>query len=87
MSPPYESYEEEQLAELLRLLPPAPAAWLEAAKELPSARRSLDDLVERARADAELRRTVIADLEAALEREGVEPNRPLVERLRRELSK
>jgi hypothetical protein len=86
MSPPYESYEEEQLAELLRLLPPAPAAWLEAAKELPSARRSLDDLVERARADAELRRTVIADLEAALEREGVEPNRPLVERLRRELS-
>jgi hypothetical protein len=87
MSPPYESYEEEQLAELLRLLPPAPAAWLEAAKELPSARRSLDDLVERARADAELRRTVIADLEAALEREGVEPNRPLVERLRRELTK
>jgi hypothetical protein len=87
MSPPYESYEEEQLAELLRLLPPAPAAWVEAAKELPSARRSLDDLVERARADAELRRAVISDLEAALEREGVEPIRPLVERLRRELSK
>jgi hypothetical protein len=86
MSPLNESYEEEQLAELLRLLPPAPAAWVEAAKELPSARRSLDDLVERARADVELRRAVISDLEAALEREGVEPIRPLVERLRRELS-
>jgi hypothetical protein len=86
MGPPRESYNEEQLAELLQLLPPAPAAWVEAAKELPSARRSLDDLVERARVDAELRRAVISDLEAALEHEGVEPIRPLVERLRRELS-
>jgi hypothetical protein len=79
-------YDEERLAELLRLLPPAPAGWVEAAKELPSARRSLEDLVERARADAELRKEVIADLEAALEREGVEPIRPLVDELRRQLS-
>jgi hypothetical protein len=71
---------------LLSLLRPAPAAWVDAAKELPSARRSLDDLVERARTDAELRQAVISDLEAALEGEGVEPIRPLAERLRRELS-
>ena len=86
MSPANVPYDEERLAELLRSLQPAPAGWVEAAKELPAARRSLEDLVERARADAELRKTVILDLEAALEREGVEPIRPFVEELRRQLS-
>jgi hypothetical protein len=86
MSPLNMPYDEERLAELLRALPPAPAGWVEAAKELPSARRSLENLVERARADAELRKAVIADLEAALEREGVEPIRPLVDELRRQLA-
>ena len=86
MSPANVPYDEERLAELLRALRPAPTGWVEAAKELPAARRSLDGLVERAHADAELRRAVIADLEAALEREGVEPIRPLVEELRRQLS-
>jgi hypothetical protein len=83
---PATPYDEERLAELLRALPPAPAGWVQAAKELPAARRSLDDLVERARADVELREAVVADLEAALEREGVEPIRPLIEELRRQLS-
>jgi hypothetical protein len=83
---PATPYDEERLAELLRALPPAPAGWVQAAKELPAARRSLDDLVERARADVELREAVVADLEAALEREGVEPIRPLIEQLRRQLS-
>jgi hypothetical protein len=86
MTPVNTPYEEERLADLLRTLPPAPASWVAAAKELPAARRSLDDLVERARADAELRQAVIADLEAALEREGVEPTRPFVEELRRQLA-
>jgi hypothetical protein len=45
MSPLDVPYDEERLAELLRALPPAPAGWVEAAKELPSARRSLEDLV------------------------------------------
>jgi hypothetical protein len=86
MDPANVPYDEETLAELVRALRPAPSGWVEAAKELPAARRSLDDLVERARADAELRGAVIADLEAALEREGVEPIRPFVEELRRQLS-
>jgi hypothetical protein len=86
MNPANIHYDEERLAELLRALRPAPRGWVEAAKELPAARRSLEGLVERARADAELRKVVIADLEAALEREGVEPIRPLVEELRRQLS-
>jgi hypothetical protein len=83
---PARPYDEERLAELLRALPPAPAGWVEAAKELPAARRSLDELVERARADADVRAAVVADLEAALAREGVEPIRPLIEELRRQLS-
>lgn len=77
------TYGDERLGELLRLLRPAPAGWLRAAQELPSARRSLDEIVARAEADAEFRQAVIADLEAALAREGIEPD----ERLRRELER
>jgi hypothetical protein len=83
---PARPYDEERLAELLRALPPAPTGWVEAAQELPAARRSLSELVERARADADVRAAVVADLEAALAREGVEPIRPLIEELRRQLS-
>ena len=42
-------YDEEQIADLLRRLPPAPEGWVRAAQELPIARRGLDDIVERAR--------------------------------------
>ncbi len=62
-------YTETRLAELLRMLPPPPAGWVEAAQELPLARRGLDDIVARAEADAEFRRALIADLEAALARQ------------------
>lgn len=78
-------YDEERLGELLRLLRPAPAGWLRAAQELPSARHSLDEIVARAEADAEFRQSVIADLEAALAREGVEPDTRLVEELKRRI--
>jgi hypothetical protein len=75
-------FSEERLAELLSLLRPAPEGWARAAQELPSARRSLDDIVARAQADAELRAALVSDLEAALEREGIEPRPRLVEELR-----
>jgi hypothetical protein len=78
-------YDEERIGGLLRLLPPAPEGWLRAAQELPAARRSLDDIVARAEADAEFRRLVVADLEAALEREGVEPAPRTVDELRERL--
>ncbi len=78
-------YEEERLAQLLRMLPPAPEAWLRAAKELPLARRGLGDLVARAEADLEFRGRLVADLEAALEHEGYEPDPALVAALRRRL--
>ena len=77
------AYDEERLAALLRSLPPAPAGWVEAAQELPLARRALDDIVARAEADAEFRRALLADLESALEREGYEPDVRVIEALRR----
>ena len=55
--PPYElpEFDEERLGELIALLPPAPVGWTMAAQELPAARFELDEIVERARADAEFR--------------------------------
>lgn len=78
-------YDEERLGALLRMLRPAPAGWVQAAQELPAARRSLDEIVSRAEADAEFRTELIAGLEAALEREGFKPNPRLVEELRKRL--
>jgi hypothetical protein len=76
-------YDEERLGELLTMLRPAPEGWVQAAMELPEARRSLDEIVARAEADLQFREALIADLEAALEREGYEPVRPLVDELRK----
>src|SRR5438094_655263 len=48
-------YDMERLAELIGMLPPAPVGWVEAAQELPRARRELDEIVQRAEADDEFR--------------------------------
>ena len=80
-----EDMTEEEIAKRLRGLPPAPEAWVRAASELPRARELMDGIVARAEADAEYRRTVLADLEAALRLEGVEPATPLLDELRRQL--
>ena len=77
---------EERLAKLLHALPPAPRGWVEAAQELPAARQAIDSLAERAAADAEFRRALIADLEAALAAEGYEPRPRLVDALRARLA-
>jgi hypothetical protein len=77
---------EERLAELLRALPPAPAAWVMAAQELPLARRTLDEIVSRAEADAAFRKALVADLESALAAEGFEPTRPLLDAIRERLA-
>jgi hypothetical protein len=78
--------DEERLAELLAALPPAPQAWVEAAQELPLVRDRLDEIVGRAEADIEFRRALLADLEAALEAAGYEPEPRLVEAVRARLS-
>ena len=70
------SYDEERLGELLRLLPEVPEGWVRAAQELPAARAALETLVARAEADAAERERIVADLEAALVAEGVDPALP-----------
>ena len=76
------NFNEETLAELLRTLPTPPQAWVRAAQEIPLARRGLDEIVERARADRAFRDALIVDLEAALVAEGYEPDPLLVDALR-----
>jgi regulator of protease activity HflC (stomatin/prohibitin superfamily) len=74
--------DEERLARLLRMLPPAPEGWVQAAQELPLARAELDQIVARAEVDAEFQARLIADLEAALAVDGYEPSPALVQLLR-----
>jgi hypothetical protein len=76
------NYDEEQIGRLLRLLPPAPGAWVRAAQELPAARAALDELVARAEQDAAFRRQLVADLEQAVLAAGYEPSPFVVSRLR-----
>jgi len=80
------AYDEERLGELLRLLRPAPVGWVRAAQELPAARRSMDEIVARAEADLAFREALIADLEVALEQAGYEPDRRLLDELRKRLA-
>jgi hypothetical protein len=75
------TWNEERLGELLRQLRPAPTGWVEAAAQLPRLRAVLDGLVERAEADAAFREALVADLEAALARAGVEPTSAAVRAL------
>jgi hypothetical protein len=84
--PPARDYTEEQLAELIGALPPAPAAWIRGAQELPAARRAMDDLVKDAQAAGKQRDAIFVNLEDSLRQAGVEPRRELVEELRSRLS-
>jgi hypothetical protein len=79
------SYDEQRLAELIRALPPAPEAWVEAAQEIPLARATLDGIVAKAEADMAFRDALVADLEAALRLEGYEPDTIPLDELRRRL--
>ena len=76
---------EERLAALLALLPPAPEAWLEAARQLPAARAQIDGIVARAERDAAYRARVVGDLEQALAADGIEPSEALLRELARRL--
>ena len=79
-------YTEQNLAELLRTLPAPPEAWVRAAQEIPLARRGLDDIVERARADQAFREALIADLERALQDAGYDADPALTDAVRERLS-
>jgi hypothetical protein len=76
------TYDHDTLGRLIAVLRPVPAGWVRAAQELPGARRGIDDIVDRAVADAAYRERVVADLESALAEVGVEPTPPILEELR-----
>jgi hypothetical protein len=78
-------YDEERLGVLLRILRPAPGGWVRAAQELPTARRTFDEIVSRAEADLAFRKALVADLERALAAEGYEPDRWILDELRTRL--
>jgi len=80
------TYDDERIGELLRVLPPAPTGWVEAAQELPVARRSLDEIVARAEADLAFREALVADLESTLALKGYEPDRRVMDELKRRFS-
>lgn len=79
-------FSEEQLAEVIALLPAPPTSWVQAATELPRARAAVDELVTCAIADQQLRRAILADLEEALHDAGVDPRPDIVESVRARLS-
>ena len=76
---------DNRLALLLRSLPPAPAAWVDAAREVPRIQRDLEEVLPRIAADAGLRAETDADLERAMEAAGVEPRPSLLAAVRRRL--
>jgi hypothetical protein len=81
------TFDEERLGDLLSALPPAPEAWVRAAQEIPRTHSGVDEIVERAEADEDYRRHVVADPEAALEEADVVAHADAVELLRRKLDK
>lgn len=77
------TYDEERLGDLLSALPPAPEAWVKAAKEAPFAQQRLDEIVERAKADEEFRRRVVTDPESVLEEADVVAHAENIEIIRK----
>jgi hypothetical protein len=57
-----------------------------AAQELPAARRTFDEIVDRAEADVAFRAALVADLEQALAAEGYEPDRRVLDEIRARLA-
>jgi phage shock protein A len=86
MNMSFPHYDEERLAQLLKMLPPAPEGWVTAAQELPRARREIDEIASRAEMDAEFRAAVNRDLETALEQAGYDVDPNLLPELRDRLS-
>jgi hypothetical protein len=75
----------QDLARLLRELPPAPEHMVRAAQELPAISAEIDGLVTRAADDDALREELEADLGAALRALGLDPTESDLRDLRRRL--
>ena len=75
-------YDEQRIAELLRLLPAPPDGWVRAAQELPQLRAAIGEIVERSKGDAAFRAALMADLESALADAGYEATPSVVAAVR-----
>jgi hypothetical protein len=75
-------FDSHQIAEHIALLRPAPRGWVEAAQQLPAARRAVETLVARAQQSETDRAEIVRNLEESLHAEGVEPRSELVRELR-----
>lgn len=73
---------EQRIAELIKLLPPAPPAWVAAAQQLPGVERGIEQILALSEKDAEFRQLLDEDLEEALRRAGQEPRDDLIRAIR-----
>jgi hypothetical protein len=80
------SHDEQEIAELIGMLPPAPAAWVSAARELPRTERELKQVLPQIEGEAASRAKDTKALEAAIEAAGLEARPELVNELRRRLA-
>ncbi len=81
------TYSETELGELLAMLKPAPAAWIEAAKELPRIERGLEQILALAESDVEFRQALTEDLAGAIEQAGFTAEPELVRGVRQRLGR
>jgi hypothetical protein len=77
--------DDRQLEHLLRLLPPAPEAWVRAAQELPFVRDEVAAILERAAASSTYRDALLRDPADTLSREGHELSADVVAHILRRL--
>ena len=77
--------DEHELGRMVRLLPAAPAAWIEAAQALPFLKGELDSILARAEGDAGFRKALLADPNEALHGEGYDLSPSVVAHLMRKL--
>ena len=75
-------YDEIELGELLGMLPAAPDAWVEAAKQRPRIERGVTQILALAEADAEFRAALIEDLETTVREADVEASPEVVDAVR-----
>jgi hypothetical protein len=75
-------FDEERIAQLLANLPPAPAAWVERAVQIPRVERDLEDVQRRLDEDALLRAAFDERGEQALREAGITLDADVLERLR-----
>ena len=79
--------DETDLEHLLRLLGPAPEAWVRTAQELPFVRDEVAAILERAAASSSFREALTEDAQGTLSREGHELTADVVAHIMRRLPK